>query len=289
MEDFKRRIKELEFELAKYKAAHEIAGIDFFDINMATGEANQSDNLVEKMGYTKEEMNSFEKRNQTFNPSDLQESLIEVEKLAKGEIAHTDLLFRVYGKEGDLFWFKHDGLMMHNNLTGHPHFVGVLRDITEEKTYLEELRHLASYDSLTDTHNRRSGLHKLETDIKDDTEVAVTYIDINRFKEVNDEYGHITGDRVLKELRNVIMKAIPESSYLIRLGGDEFLIVFLGQKIDKVEEIIRHIKGVPVMIGEDKKLTFSHGTMVYNKDKHPTIDVLIRDADEIMYREKYKK
>lgn len=281
-------IKLLEFELAKYKAALKTAGIDTFDINFNTGEASQSSYITEKLGYTPEEVDSFEKRNATIYPSDLHESLIDVEKLRKGEIDKTDLIFRIYGKDGKLSWVKHDGVMIEDPLNGDMHFVGALRDITNEKLYLEKLTHLADFDSLTGAYNRRKGLGKLENDMKHMHDLSVLFMDVDNFKTINDQYGHIKGDKLLKLLADNLQKQLLDSSYLIRMGGDEFLIVFSGSNEDLVMKILNGaIAETNAMV--DLELSISKGYVKYNQSLHTSMDVLIHEADQLMYLDKASK
>lgn len=288
-EEMKTKIQTLEFELLKYKMALDNAGIDLFDVNFNTGQAYQSDNIAQKMGYKKEDVDTFEKRNNTIYPSDLHDSLIEVEKLRKGQIRKTDLTFRVYGKNSGHFWMKHDGLILHDPSNQEAHFIGTLRDITNEKLYLEELTHLANYDSLTNTYNRRAGLGKLECDLNRVENLSVVYMDIDNFKEINDNMGHIIGDKLLKIFAETIMEAMPDLSYLIRLGGDEFLLVCIMQPYEKIKQICDQFEHQRIKIDESTDLNFSYGLVEYKADEHKTLDGLIHEADQLMYEYKMSK
>ncbi len=289
MDDYKKRVKELEFELKKYKTAIDVAGLDIFDINFKTGEAHQSDNIATMLGYEKKDVDTFEKRNSTFHPKDLQDSLVDVERLRKGEIDHTDLLFRLYSKDGDLFYVKHDGKVIIDETTNTPHFVGMLRDITMEKLYLEELKQLANYDGLTNAYNRRAGLNKLVSDIESDSSITVSYIDLNNFKHINDSYGHETGDMILRDFVKEAYNQLPPNSYIVRLGGDEFLIVMIGQNKNRLEQLVQSFKDNPITFANNQKLTFSSGVVVYDKLLHQSVDALLHAADQEMYIEKKKK
>lgn len=275
-------IKHLEFQLDKYKSALKLAGIDFFDINTKTGEAVQSEYITEKLGYTTEETNTFEKRNAIFHPGDLEVNLNEVEKLHKGQINTTDLLFRLYSKSGEIHWIKHDGLMI-NDYNQTPHFIGILRDITDEKKYLESLHHMASYDSLTGAFNRRVGLSKLNTDMQSDQNVIIVYADLDHFKQINDLYSHEHGDQILKKYADSVNTIICDQCYLIRLGGDEFLIVFVGHQQESVEKMIQQIEDTPITYGDNNLLSACYGLVEYNHKIHDSDDQLINQADKVMY------
>lgn len=277
------RIAALEFELEKYKQAFQQANLDYFDINLETGQAFQSEVIVKMMGYEAEDLNTFEKRNATFHPEDLAQSLKVVDQMVNNEIDKTDLLFRLYGKDGSQYWIKHDGTMVVNPITGERHFVGMLRDITQEKGNLDSLKRLANLDSLTNTLNRRSGFAKLQADIDAGADIKVVYIDLNDFKAVNDIYGHETGDHLLQTFSDLVRGLLPKASYLIRLGGDEFLMVTIGLSLDHIQSLIEAISQHKIMYGDGKYLTYSYGLTIYDPKKHGHIETLIHDSDQAMY------
>jgi diguanylate cyclase (GGDEF)-like protein/PAS domain S-box-containing protein len=284
-----KKIRDLEFQIKKYHDALENAGLDFFDINFNSGEATQSENIIKRLGYEENEVDTFEKRNATFHPDDLKESLIHVDKLRKGEINRTDLLFRVFSKLGQTYWLKHDGILINNPYNNESHFVGILKDVTNEKELLEELSHLASYDTLTNTYNRRSGLKMLQRELDSLEDVNISYIDVDDFKRFNDTYGHETGDKVLKCICKSFIDNLPPDCYMIRLGGDEFLVVFYKSSFDNARQFIEHISSKPIVVDNSKNITFSFGLVKYDSNIHTNIDELIHHADKLMYEHKTKK
>lgn len=281
-EKLRKQIEALTFEIKKYQMALDQSDIDFFDINLKNGQAKQSDNILKILGYTPEEMNTFEKRNTVVDPDDLKLSLKKIEQLKAGLIDHTDLQFRLKSKSGQWYWIKHDGLIVEKD--DQRHFVGLLREITDEKSYMEKLRYLANFDGLTETYNRRSGLDKLRKDIADKNQITISYIDMNDFKEINDAFGHLTGDRVLKEFASSVVSVLPKNSYLVRIGGDEFLIVFINY--NDVEGILEVIQSKSIVLREGWEVSFSIGTVDYNEEKHTTVDRFIHHADMLMYTSK---
>ena len=192
---------------------------------------------------------------------------------------------RLIGKNGNVLWLQHTGVLCIDPITKEKHLVGIMRDITKEKTNIESLHYLANYDGLTNTLSRRSGMMKLESDVSRHDMVTVVYIDVDNFKHINDHYGHAAGDTVLKQLCKKIMEFMPEDSYLIRLGGDEFLCVILHQLPDAVDKMMENIKNSPIMYGNhaDRTLSFSYGIVKFDRNIHKSADELIREADEQMY------
>ncbi|HET9485358.1 MAG TPA: EAL domain-containing protein, partial [Xanthomonadales bacterium] len=109
------------------------------------------------------------------------------------------------------------------------HWVGVLTDITDRKRAEQELRYLANYDTLTGLPNRtllgERLAHALIRARRNGSKVAVLFLDLDRFKHVNDSMGHAAGDRLLKAAAARIQASVRESDTVARLGGDEFTVI----------------------------------------------------------------
>jgi diguanylate cyclase (GGDEF)-like protein len=150
------------------------------------------------------------------------------------------------------------------------------------------------YDSLTKVYNRRSGLSKLNRMFqygdRRQFSMSLCFIDINGLKQVNDELGHKYGDELIVSTVNTIRNTIREYDFIIRLGGDEFLIVFNGIGEDIAETIwSRILKGYETINQEENRpylISVSHGIVEYNNKQKLGLDDLIREADEKMYLEK---
>ena len=125
---------------------------------------------------------------------------------------------------------------------GEPVMQILLKDITDRKKIATELGNLAFYDSLTGLRNRR-GFHDLlelsiETANKKGEQLALLYMDLDKFKEVNDTLGHEIGDELLKQFANRLINNVRGNSVLGRIGGDEFLILLKDIKYSQNVENI---------------------------------------------------
>ncbi|MEJ0045360.1 MAG: sensor domain-containing diguanylate cyclase [Rhodospirillales bacterium] len=121
---------------------------------------------------------------------------------------------------------------------------GSLQDITERAKATSRLRFLADHDPLTSTLNRRGiekGFDAAMAELAGGRELALAYLDLDRFKLINDLFGHLSGDEVLKQVCNRIKETLQESHQLGRIGGDEFVILFRGTNIETATRICREI------------------------------------------------
>lgn len=161
------------------------------------------------------------------------------------------------------------------------------------KTY-ETIKYYSEYDSLTNVYNRRAGIDKLNLMFPSSERrhfmVSLCFIDINGLKEVNDTLGHMYGDELISTVSDIIKKIIRDHDFVMRLGGDEFLIVFNGIGIDIAESVWERIVKTYEHINKNEDrpyiISVSHGIIDYDNMQSYNIDELISKADEKMYEEK---
>jgi diguanylate cyclase (GGDEF)-like protein/PAS domain S-box-containing protein len=182
-----------------------------------------------------------------------------------------------------------------------PRFQGcifVARNITERKRAERRIRYLARYDTLTKIPNRLQFQHSLQQAIararKSDQALALVYIDLDHFKEVNDTFGHASGDRALEILSERMISRMPRGTMLGRLAGDEFaaFIENLPRGEDNrtavgalARELLDEL-GRPFQLGpHELYVTSSLGIAFCPNDADNVVD-LIRDADAAMYHSK---
>lgn len=127
--------------------------------------------------------------------------------------------------------------------TGEVAFHGILFDITNRKELEERLREQLTRDALTGCYNRRF-LFDLEADFRAGGEVSwgCIFIDIDHFKGYNDRHGHASGDQVLQRMARFLMREVRKDEPVIRLGGDEFLIVLAGENASRTGAIAERLR-----------------------------------------------
>jgi diguanylate cyclase (GGDEF)-like protein/PAS domain S-box-containing protein len=174
------------------------------------------------------------------------------------------------------------------------HYVGVFSDITELRRAHDQLDHQAHHDPLTGLPNRLllgDRLHKaLQRAHRDETGLAVFFIDLDRFKNINDTLGHQVGDRVLCEVAWRLGRLMRESDTVGRLGGDEFLIVIedVGEPTAVshiAEKILNVLQVSPVTVEHEFFVGASIGISVFPQDGADA-ETLMKNADVAMYRAK---
>ncbi|MGH3498906.1 MAG: diguanylate cyclase domain-containing protein [Nocardioidaceae bacterium] len=164
-------------------------------------------------------------------------------------------------------------------------------DITQHHQAREELRRQANHDPLTGLLNRSgidAGLAELVKKVDDEHPAAVLFCDLDGFKQVNDRFGHATGDRVLSILAQRLLAQVRRDDLVGRLGGDEFLILCRDLDREQVDELalrLRRTTAEQVLVdGLASRVTVSVGIVMLGPDADP--EALVRLADAAMYRAK---
>lgn len=174
------------------------------------------------------------------------------------------------------------------------HYASLFSDISSLKENEERIKHLAYYDPLTALPNRRLFHDRLSMAIahahRSSSRLAVMFIDLDRFKLINDSLGHKVGDELLKEVSKRLTQTVREDDTVARMGGDEF--VFILSEIDDEEDAVasahRVIEAItmPIVIdGNELVVTCSIGISVYPTDGESN-ELLLQNADTAMYRSK---
>lgn len=175
-------------------------------------------------------------------------------------------------------------------------FVSVFSDITVRKEHEEKIEYQANFDALTGLANRnlmedrfRMAMHHAQ---REDKKVALLFIDLDRFKQINDSLGHFVGDKLLKEVANRIANHIRRSDTAARLGGDEFAVIIPDvTSVVEVDAIVQKlISSITMPFNLDPNelyISASIGVTLYPNDG-AGIKELLRNADNAMYKAKEK-
>lgn len=174
--------------------------------------------------------------------------------------------------------------------------VGLFSDITEKKKSEEQIWYQANYDPLTELPNRRLFADRLQQEIRkakrENYVLALLFLDLDRFKEVNDHYGHKIGDILLVEAARRVSGAVRETDTVARLGGDEFTVILSEiidiSDVDRIAQSIIDALCQPFFFNQDQVyISASIGIALYPSDTTQGDD-LVRYADQAMYAAKNK-
>ena len=171
-------------------------------------------------------------------------------------------------------------------------FSGIIRDITKRKQLENELEKLATTDRLTQVFNRTKFHEVMKIELERvkryNHPLSMVMFDIDHFKKVNDIYGHSVGDYVLQTLTQIVREILREIDYLVRWGGEEFIIITPETNIEKAEVLAERIRRATEDYTFDQagKITISLGVAQFKKND--TEDTFIKRVDDAMYQAKQK-
>jgi len=170
----------------------------------------------------------------------------------------------------------------------------IARDLTQQQEHEEQLAILARHDPLTGVYNRHALDDMIEQEVRRSRRykhpIGLLMVDVNRFKEVNDRFGHAMGDQVLKTVAEILQHHLRDSDFVVRYGGDEFLVVLLetdGETAVVVgrirAEVAERNKTNPLL---DFPVTLAIGEAHWDPQGPDTIDSILSRADQLMYDDK---
>ncbi|MBA4108580.1 MAG: GGDEF domain-containing protein [Leptothrix sp. (in: Bacteria)] len=278
---------------ARWKLALESTGDGVWDCDLTQRKIIFSDRFTEMCGYEPGELpQDIDELDHLIHPEDLP-------SLKEDRLAHLEGLtpthaseHRVRCKDGSWKWLLTRGLVIARDAGGRPErMIGTQTDITSRKQSEALIWQQANYDGLTGLPNRRMLRDRLEQDIKkckrDGQSVAVMFIDLDHFKEVNDTLGHDHGDMLLVEAAHRIRHCVRDSDTVARLGGDEFTVVLPElDKLPRVEQIAQDIiavLGEVFQLGNERAYVSASIGITFFPDDATEIEDLFKQADQAMY------
>ena len=164
----------------------------------------------------------------------------------------------------------------------------------ERNRLLEQVRQLAIIDELTGLMNRRGFMmladHQRNLADRKGTSLTLLFLDVDRFKLINDQFGHEEGDRALRELAAVLLHTFRRSDVVARLGGDEFVVLMADVNSDGLRTVLDRVRKNLAALSQDARfswrLAVSVGVVQYDAANPATLEGLLAAADQAMYREK---
>jgi diguanylate cyclase (GGDEF)-like protein/PAS domain S-box-containing protein len=250
------------------------------------------------LGYDKNKSigNIFVEWKEKVHPDDFEKTMQEVRKNHEGKTEFFESIHRERHKDGHWVWILSRGKTIFDENGVGVKFIGTFTDISEKKALEDKILELAYKDQLTNLYNRHYFYSMVQEIIslakRERNPLSLMMIDIDKFKNINDTYGHGNGDIVIKSLATIMLENTRASDIVARIGGEEFVIllpntskddaVTLANKLRKNVEnhLIRFENNVDISI------TISIGVDSILVEDEVTIDKALARADEALYRAK---
>lgn len=230
------------------------------------------------------------------HPDDLQSVNVALDASLKANKAFA-MEYRIKRADGDFIWVYDRGQVIERCTDGNPkRMAGIIQDIQERKEYEAEIRRLAFYDPLTELPNRRLLLDRLTQALirskRTQERGAIMFIDMDKFKVLNDTHGHQMGDFLLIEVASRITSCLRSEDTVARFGGDEFVVLIEGLKgapevarndVRQIANKILEALNMPYQLDAlSYQSTPSIGISLYDSET-ASIDWIISNADRAMY------
>lgn len=217
--------------------------------------------------------------------------------IANGKIWNGEICNRT--KYGELYWVDTTIVPLKNTKGKLQNYISIRTDITKLKKSEDHAHYMAFHDELTGLPNRRYMQEKMQqliaSSYKHDTNSAIIILNLDNFKYINDTFGHDHGDKILKIVAQRLLRCVPEPNSIIRLGGDEFLVILTDlspeqdQALDTVMKIAEEINtaiNTPFYLKKQKiQTSTSSGIFIFQKSEVPE-NRLLKYADIALYNAK---
>jgi diguanylate cyclase (GGDEF)-like protein/PAS domain S-box-containing protein len=282
----------------RLKLAIEGSGEGIWDWDIRHDTYRFSDNLKRMMAWDPESESAGsikEALRKRIHPDDLPRIREALLAYIEGRESAYTCEFRVQRADGQCLWMLSRGIIVARDDNGVPLLMtGTTSDISAKKLADEQIWHHANFDALTGLPNRRLFRDRLDQEVRkaarSGQQVALLFIDLDRFKQVNDLLGHDAGDLLLAQCANRIKGCVRESDTVARLGGDEFTVILTAPespaRVENVCQKILQTLESPFPIGKEvAHMSGSIGVTLYPNDA-TTSEELIRKADQAMYAAK---
>ncbi len=248
------------------------------------------------LGYGEDEIgNQPEEWFNRIHPDDFEQVKLQISAHLKGLTVHFESEHRIRDKNGAYRWVLSRGLAYRDENNEVTRLAGSITDITDRKRGEEKLLHDALHDPLTELPNRTRFIERLQhaidlTKRRRDYQFAVLFMDLDRFKNINDSLGHIVGDQLLIAVGKMLVAGLRKTDTVARFGGDEFVILLDDIRDIKVairiaEWILNTLKSPFHLMGHEVFITTSIGIVISTIGYSGPEDIL-RDADIAMYAAK---
>ena len=293
-EELKLEVTERKLAQERWNFALESAQTGVWDWEIQTGKCFFSERWKEIFGYSKDDVfDHVDEFSNRIHPDHKEQALKNLSEHLEGKVPFHKNDLQVKCKDGTYKWVQVRGkVIQYSNIP--LRMIGTCEDISNKKATEAYIWKQANYDSLTKLPNRRMFYSKLEHELQKVTreqyEIGLLTLDLDKFKDINDTLGHDYGDLLLQKVAKRLVQCVRKSDTVARLGGDEFSIILTHFKNNT------HIANIANNIISSLEKSFDlNGDVVYISasigitiapDDSLQIDELIKNADQAMYKAK---
>ncbi len=267
-----------------------------WDWDLESGQIYLSARWKSILGYADDELGSSpESWFELVHPEDLDLLKAQIEAHLEGRTPHFENEHRIRRRAGEYLWVLNRGLAVRDDRGDAYRFAGSQRDITHRKRAEERLTYAALHDELTGLPNRALFMDRLDNAVKrfrrrNDQHFGVLFLDLDRFKVINDSLGHVAGDKLLCSIARRLESCLRIGDTVARFGGDEFAVLLEDvadfAEVDKVAERIDRELEKPFHIHGHEFFTAASLGVALSSTGYECAEDLLRDADTAMYRAK---
>ncbi|HQU83662.1 MAG TPA: EAL domain-containing protein [Pyrinomonadaceae bacterium] len=250
--------------------------------------------LCEILGYTEDEFLATDFQSM-ISPDDLGNTLIKINELLSGKIPTCQMEQRYINKQGETVWAWWSVSSTGDVKSEQPNLIFQIQDITDKKHAEDKLQYDATHDVLTGLPNRKFFMTRLSAALEKSQhdqyhKVSVLFIDLDRFKIVNDSLGHLIGDELLIGIAERLRDCVRPSDTVARLGGDEFTVLVEGhyenKEVVRIAERVQEKFSIPFDLSGHEVYSSASIGILHATENHLTSEDMMRDADTAMYQAK---
>lgn len=271
----------------------ENTNINIAQINLDGTLLRVNQSLCQLLGYSEAEMLALNFY-YVIHPNDLNKLQIHIQQLIDGKIKQYQSEQQCYRKNGETLWVMTTLSLIRDETEQPKYFVIQVENITMQRKAEERLRHMAYHDPLTSLANRNKleqfVNHILATSKRHQQGFALLFLDLDRFKNINDSIGHEAGDQLLQVIAERLCSTVRNTDMVARLGGDEFVVLVTDVKKTEAvaviaQKILSSVLQVIMIKEQEIYITTSIGISLYPYDGQ-TMQTLMKNADLALYRAK---
>jgi len=284
----------LRFSERRFKFTMEAAELGVWDLNLSDRSMWRSQRYDQIFGHAEPLPTwNYETFLEHVLPED-REAVDQNFQKALTESQEWNIECRIRCADGAIRWIWARGHSLVDEQGGPKRMLGIVRDITKQKQLEDEIKHMAQHDVLTGLPNRRLFQEIIAVEAAQakryGRKLAILFLDLDHFKDVNDTLGHAAGDELLKEAAAKLRSTIRQRDTLARIGGDEFNVLLADfSKVKDISDVVVKIadcfKTSFLIAGNEVTVTASIGISIYPDDSEE-IESLLRYADRAMYQAK---